>query len=75
MADIEGSSCRIADEFMAQGRPSALEMVGKSLGALEVKTPDASHTYREWAVSEYNLEGGAKSGPIAPDDHAVKPVK
>lgn len=60
-----GSSERIANEFMAQGRPDAPGTVveGECLGGFQVVTPKVGDGFIEWAISGYDLEGKTKSAP------------
>jgi len=60
MADITSSSERIAQEFMANGRPAGgADEGGKSavLGGFQIKTPQVGDGFVEWAINGYNLEG------------------
>jgi len=76
---MESSSERIAQEFMREGRPAPEPLQDKgvrpgdvSMG-LEIKTPQPGAGFKEWALKGFDKDGGAKSGPVAPDNHDVKP--
>jgi len=59
------SSERIANEFMAQGRPDnpANVDVGVTLGGYGIMTPRVGTGFTEWAVNGYDLEGKHPNPP------------
>jgi hypothetical protein len=69
---MDSSSDRIALEFMVLGRPTNPSTVseGEVCGSLEVMTPQAGHSFKEWALSGYDLSGKA-GGKTAPADQEV----
>lgn len=71
------SSPRIAQEFMAQGRPSGepLQLTGSRPGdvamGLEILTPQPGQGFKEWALRGWN--GEILSGPKGTFDYDKKP--
>lgn len=61
----QGSSERIASEFMAQGAPTNPANVteGSVLGGIEVMTPRVGTGFVQWAISGYDLEGKTQNHP------------